>query len=113
MSIVYPYFSEIYDPDEQLDFTFRFLLFPGENIVSAQIDQVDSTSTTILSPPTLTLGPKAIGVISGNLWGISQWITSAVAGNYVTYLRCSIVTDWTLPIPRKITRSMRLSVGQL
>lgn len=113
MSMVYPYFSEWYDPEEQLDFTFRFLLTPGENIVSAQIDQVDATSTTLLSPPTLTLGPKSIGVISGNLWGITQWILSSTDGNYVAYLRCAIVTDWANPLPRKITRSMRLSVGQL
>lgn len=111
--MIFPYWVEPLDPQDQKEYSFRFLLLPGESIVSAQVDQVDATSTTPLALPTLVFGPKNIGVISGQLWGVTQWITSATEGGYVAYVRCMITTDYASPLPHKFTRSMRLTVAQL
>jgi len=111
--MIYPYFAETFDPQDQKEFTYRFRILPGENIVTAQLDQVDATSTNLITPATLTLGPKSIGVISGQVWGVTQWLLPMTDGGFVAYLRCKITTDYAGPIPHVYTRTMRLTVGQL
>lgn len=111
--MIFPYWAEPFDPEDQKDYLFRFLILPGESIVSAQIDQVDASSTTVISTPTLVFGPKSIGVISGNLWGISQWFLPTTDNGFVAYVRCKVTTDYAGPIPHIYTRTMRLTVEQL
>jgi hypothetical protein len=111
--MIFPYFAETFDPQDQKEYLWRFLLLPGENLISAQLDQVDSSSTTVLSPQTMVFGPKTTAVISGNLWGVRQWFLPMSDGGFVAYVRCMIQTDYAGPIPHKYTRTMRITVGQL
>jgi hypothetical protein len=111
--MIFPYFAETFDPQDQKEFTFRFNILPGESLTTAQIDQVDATSTVVISPPTLVFGTRSIGVISGSLWGVTQWFLPMLDGGFVAYVRCKVTTDYAGPIPHIYTRTMRLTVGQL
>lgn len=112
---MFPYFSEAFDAQDQKEYTFRFKLRAGESIVSAQLDEVDITSTTVIDPSVLVFGQKSIGIISGTIFGVTQWLLPLAADvePFVAYLRCKITTDYASPLPHQFTRTMRLSVGQL
>lgn len=110
--MIFPYFSETFDAQEQKEYTWRFKLLPGESIASATIDQVDITSTTLVVPVAFNFGQKSFGVISGVMWGVTQWLLPMSDGGFTSYLRCVITTDYAGPIPHIYSRTMRLRVGQ-
>jgi hypothetical protein len=108
--MAFPEFGPSHDPNGQEDWTFPFKLAPGEQIVSQQVDEVDSTSTTLSASPELTISPVTAGKIATgqtyDLWGVTAWITGGTAGT-TYYLRCRIATDSTPQRRADCTRQLR------
>jgi hypothetical protein len=103
-------FRQKHDPEGRADWTFEFRLNAGEEIESAVVDVVDSTSTTVDDDTDLVIETTSFGQISGTRWGVTVWISGGTPGNY--FLRCRIETDAT-PLTRKGDKTMQLVCAEL
>ena len=107
-------FMQDHDPDDELDYMFRFRITAGESIVSATVTVVDPKmgepptvpTDLIISDISFGVIPNNIGYEDSNIWGVTFWVTSGTPGiSY--YLRCQITTD-SSPNARLLTKTMRL-----
>lgn len=104
-------FRDKHDPNARDDWTFRFRLSPGESILTALVQVVDSSSLAVDADTDLVIEAQAFGQISGTLWGVTAWISGGGASS-AYYLRCRGETDAS-PISRKFDRTMKLACQQL
>jgi|1185.fasta_scaffold379912_3 hypothetical protein len=100
-----------HDPNGQTQFGFPWLLRPGEAIITAVVDVVDPTSTTIDAATDLAISGVTFGQIQNTQYGVSFWVTGGTAGTDYT-VRCRIETTLS-PVSNKTDYTGVLRCRQL
>ncbi len=106
----FPSFRETHDPDSRKDYTFPWLLSPGESISTAVVEVVNADSTAVDAATDLVIESTAWGLIYGTTYGVTVWVTGCTAGRDYP-LRCRIATSNT-PLSRKDDMTVVLKCRQ-
>lgn len=110
-------FEEELDPDEEKPYVFRCTLKPGERIVSATSDIVDSFAQNVDTDSKVSIALRNFGQFTGVKWGVTAYLfmsSDDIGCCEMAWIRFRLTIDATppLPLPRKIDQTWGIKIKQ-